>query len=832
MLEIISSKFEYRNAAFSRENFIDGSMNIYTDMIELGETELKITVDDFKKHFDEKFDTGHYIEMGQLREDTYFSTEQNIRIENEIYEKAPAAKNQVSGFERDKVRKYLENTTLNEGQQYAMMFMATCKDRIKAIQGDPGVGKSFMLNVAKNFYEEEGYKVVALAPSNKAVLNLKESAGFEDAATVHSYLIKLQKEAGTWETGRDPLDLRLTNLEGLTPGIHKEIWFVDEASLIDNYTMNKLLQAAKLKNAEVIPTGDMNQLQPVGSGKPFTNMLRKNMLEYVEVKEILRQKEEWKVYGCGKLSEVEKQALLKQAKKLENNAAVKFFKGSPSATASKQQNPQTYRIEKFMTSSGSEIEIHKDSSLKEAVKDAVDHNIAGSLNKLDSRITEIEDNAERLQTIADRYATLPADKRDKAVIITATNKDRIAINDLVRGFLKHNGELGEGYDFSVTDILGKKQIREFSPGDKIIFLKKEVFDGHLINKDDVGDIKEIAGKNITVTTRGKEIVIPADKYNHIDHANCRTTYRVQGADYDTVYANINTYQSLINSRNDFLVKISRAKHKLEIFTDDRGNLYNAIKNEQFKVSIADFVDRVYVKEASKIIDDRLVEKIYNRSLDDPRLQKKVKVDLQQGDFHYINYFKLMDKAKEYQVAAKAFSGDKEKYSSLHSKAESFKEKALGHKAQSEFFYQRALDNYSRTMQRQIGKVSTAMPKGAEMNQFDITGLKQRFVDNFIPVGNLSTLDKIVSDNSPFISLESKISGDNLSMDLENADHDYFMDPHFPGISQEQMPPGFDNPGVDQEKTPPGFDNAGEDGGIPRGDGGEGDESGPGISFGI
>jgi hypothetical protein len=287
---------------------------------------------------------------------------------------------------------------------------------------------------------------------------------------------------------------------------------------------------------------------------------------------------------------------------------------------------------------------------------------------------------------------------------------------------------------------------------------------------------------------------------------------VQGADYDTVYANINTHQKLINSRNDFLVKISRSKHRLEIFTDDRSRLYYTVKNEQFKVSIADFVDRVYVKEAAKLADERKVDHIYNRKFEKSPLPWKVKIDLQRGDFHYINYHRIMEKAGQYRKQAKDFSKDEEKFRSLYSKFEAIKEKALEHKAKSEVYYQRAMDNYTRKLSDRMDEVSTHSPGSRDLNRGKIAELKQQFVEKFIPVGELSTLEKITSGNSPFIDLETKLSVEFASQGLEN---EYFVE--YPGVGEgHEEAPGFDGPGDDGDF--PGSDS--EDGGI----------DGPGISF--
>ncbi len=805
LINKISGKVEYRNAAFSKGDFATTSFDIYSELRSTGkfDPEIELTIPDINKHFDENVRNGHFIEMGDLDGITYFSTGNNIKIENDIYKKVAAAKNRVSGFSRGQVRLYLEHTTLTTGQKEALLFMTTCKDRVKAIQGAPGVGKSFMLNVAKNFYEEQGCKVVALAPSNKAVQNLKDRAGFEDASTIHSYLIKLQKEAGNWETGRDPLDLGHSNLEGLTPGLHKEIWIVDEASLIDNNTMNRLQEAAELKNAELPLIGDMNQLQPVGAGRPYTNMLKDNMIDYVEVNEILRQKEEWRIYHSGRLSASDKDDLVEQAKSIRNNAAVTFFKGAPPEDSiEKQQNLSTYRVESFKTASGAEIEIHKDSSLKDAVKDAVNHNIAASLNKLGTRIREIEDNAVRFQTTAEGYAKLPAGERNDTVIITATNKDRTAINDFVRGNLKVKGDLGKGYDFKVTDILGKKHIREFAPGDKVIFLKKDVINEHFISKDDVGEIKKIEGSKITVTTRKKDVVIPADKYDYIDHAYCRTTYRVQGADYNRVVAHINTHQKLMNSRNDFLVKISRSRHELEIVTNDRFALYDAVKNEQFKISIRDFKYHTQIKNEERFIH-RQLEKLTPARFENSQLHRKITADLQKGDANYIKYLEFKTQANDVAKTIHAHKGKSPEKDVLnHLEIE---KKALGFKEKSEIYYKASLDRYSSYLSKHAEAVNSRVTPGKgnvlnELSKHDRDKSMQSFFNDYIPFARHGLdMEAFISGNPPAVEIVPDSFGESLNSD-------FFIEPGTPGI------------GVDPDS--PGIDIPGEDGGI----------DGPGISF--
>ena len=69
---------------------------------------------------------------------------------------------------------------------------------------------------------------------------------------------------------------------------------------------------------------------------------------------------------------------------------------------------------------------------------------------------------------------------------------------------------------------------------------------------------------------GREISAAIDRLKHIDYGYASTSHSSQGATVDRVIANIDTLRSaeLVN-RKQFYVSISRARHALTIYTDDR-----------------------------------------------------------------------------------------------------------------------------------------------------------------------------------------------------------------------------------------------------------------------
>ena len=155
---------------------------------------------------------------------------------------------------------------------------------------------------------------------------------------------------------------------------------------------------------------------------------------------------------------------------------------------------------------------------------------------MQSSIHEIKNRDIRLREIAKYYAGLSAAERAQTAIITATNRDRITINNNVREILKERGELSNGHVFEVIDGKGNVQDKEFAVGDKVIFLRKKEISGHLVMKNDIGIVRKIDKRTIVgvrgsgffsedhlslkIETRGKNIVVNSDEYNYLDYCYC------------------------------------------------------------------------------------------------------------------------------------------------------------------------------------------------------------------------------------------------------------------------------------------------------------------------
>jgi conjugative relaxase-like TrwC/TraI family protein len=287
-------KLENKTAAFTKEDFLLYALREGSNG--------KLTLNEAENYMTE---SGKLIKMGKLEnkyndksfhfEKNYYSTEKSIKLEESIYDRALAGKGQWQGIDKNIVEKHLNDFNkanasrqLNKGQQESIKVMCSSNDRVVGIIGDAGTGKTHSLAAAKNIFEAQGYEIEAVAPTNRAVGELK-NAGFEKASTIHNLLNRMEKEAGNKtevEKGQIQNDW---NFNGLKPGVQPEVWIMDETSMVDNKIMAKFMEAAELKNAKVVLQGDPKQLQPVGPGKSLTNLINEGIIDIARLTENIRQ---------------------------------------------------------------------------------------------------------------------------------------------------------------------------------------------------------------------------------------------------------------------------------------------------------------------------------------------------------------------------------------------------------------------------------------------------------------------------------------------------------------------------------------------------------------
>ncbi len=511
------------------------------------------TQEEAKRLVDESIKAGRLV-----RTELRFTTRAMLDDELTIQSKAAAGRRAVAPIRAaGEVDAMLSKSNLNDGQKDAARLILTTEDRIVGVQGWAGVGKSHMLKQtvdaiqqeAAKAMQQQGYEVIGLAPyasQNKALAELGMKS-----QTLASFLMRKQDHGGLHE---------------------KSVVFLDEASVVPAHQMRDLIEKIEARNARLVLIGDIKQTQAVEAGKPFEQLVEGGM-SVAHITEIQRQ---------------------------------------------------------------------KNAELKTAVISAAGGNVREAAAQLESRIYEYKDDADRHAAIAKDYTSMTEEQRNNTLVVVGTNDARRSINEKVRGALslgrgddvatlesvdmtraekkvagnfqvdqvvvfesaKRGGqfERGEQYVISVIDtvknvltVVGPdKQTITFDPSEMRNFSaysqqKITLSPGDWIrvtrnnNRLGIANGERYKVEAVTANTIRLQggIELPRDRRLHMQYGYAMTIHSAQGLTMDRVIMDVNT-DSLTSNRAVFYVGISRPRHELAIYTNNKAKLPDSVAREPKK----------------------------------------------------------------------------------------------------------------------------------------------------------------------------------------------------------------------------------------------------------
>ncbi len=158
---------------------------------------------------------------------------------------------------------------LSDEQRQAIEHI-TGPERIAAVVGFAGAGKSTMLAAAREAWEAQGYQVHGAALAGKAAEGLEESSGIP-SRTLASW-------SYSWDNGR-----------GMIGG--SDVFVIDEAGMVGSRQLARFIGEAEERGAKIVLVGDHEQLQAIGAGAPFRAIAEQ--IGHVELSGIRRQRHDW-----------------------------------------------------------------------------------------------------------------------------------------------------------------------------------------------------------------------------------------------------------------------------------------------------------------------------------------------------------------------------------------------------------------------------------------------------------------------------------------------------------------------------------------------------------
>ncbi|NSY72065.1 Ti-type conjugative transfer relaxase TraA [Agrobacterium tumefaciens] len=158
---------------------------------------------------------------------------------------------------------------LSDEQRHAIAHI-TGPERIAAVVGFAGAGKSTMLAAAREAWEAQGYQVHGAALAGKAAEGLEESSGIE-SRTLASWTY-------SWDHGRGMIG-------------RGDVFVIDEAGMVGSRQLARFIGEAEERGAKIVLVGDHEQLQAIGAGAPFRAIAEQ--IGHVELSGIRRQRHDW-----------------------------------------------------------------------------------------------------------------------------------------------------------------------------------------------------------------------------------------------------------------------------------------------------------------------------------------------------------------------------------------------------------------------------------------------------------------------------------------------------------------------------------------------------------
>lgn len=210
-----------------------------------------------------------------------YDAEANIASKLILLDSAQNIK-RIAGFdtELEKIEK-AGNINLSAKQKEAIQ--AINSNNVVIITGGPGTGKTTIIKNVIDIYKSHGKKVVLCAPTGRAAKRMTEMTG-EEAKTLHRLL----------EIGKIEKDNEFTIMNYEVAPIDADVIIVDEASMVDIYLMNYLLNGI-YQGTKLILVGDTDQLPSVGPGSVLKDIINSERIKTIFLDEIFRQAAQSKI---------------------------------------------------------------------------------------------------------------------------------------------------------------------------------------------------------------------------------------------------------------------------------------------------------------------------------------------------------------------------------------------------------------------------------------------------------------------------------------------------------------------------------------------------------
>ena len=466
-------------------------------------------------------------------------------------------------------------------QRTAVVGILSHQGKLTQVQGYAGTAKtSSVLKSVRDIAKQQGYTVIAVAPSHSAANQLQRDIKADAQLTTSGYLAAMNLiSQGKGDTSNP-------THQALQSG--KVIVIHDEAGLASSQQMQSFLDHANQAGHRVINSGDRYQKASIGAGSAFGQLTDAGVPTF-ELTTIFRQKDE-------SLKQTVQHTLPSEPKiqqamtLLERNGQITELKersdriqtiATVYASLSKEQQQKTLVLDptrqgvkdlntaiRYQLQQTGQLQT-QESTIKTLVardvsKTELEKGAVGSVYKIGDTVTI---NSSALKQ------SHQLNKGDQAIVTKLhTQTNQLTINHNGKQITIDASDLAKTYP-TISDT----ETRQISIGDQVRFTATDLKSGYVTNQS--ATVTRVSDNGITLenSATGKSISLNTDKPLNIDHDYAKTTFSAQGLTAESIiYHAQSTSTNLMNQR-DFYVATSRATDGIQIITDNKRELTDLVK---------------------------------------------------------------------------------------------------------------------------------------------------------------------------------------------------------------------------------------------------------------
>ncbi|WP_324826450.1 MobF family relaxase [Qipengyuania zhejiangensis] len=491
--------------------------------------------------------------------------------------------------------------SLNEGQENAASLVLSSRDRIVAIQGIAGAGKSSVMKPVAQLLREEGKQVLGLAVQNTLVQMLERDTGIH-SMTIARFLAQWGRLL------REPGNTTLLGEARSALGDH--VLLLDEASMVSNEDKAKLVRLANLAEVQrLVLVGDKRQLGAVDAGKPF-DLVQQAGIERANMDVNLR----------GRDPDLRRAQAAAQEGRIDD-----ALRALAPSTIEARWDSAIVAAEQWLSLSPADRDrtsiYASGRSLRSAINEAVQRGLKanGELGPRVARLSvhvRINATREELRHLGAYQSGMILNFRsfDRAQGLAAGDytvksidhaRKRLVLEDKkgrARNFSPSRLRPGAGNDR--LSLFERKSLVAFE-GDKIRWTDND-HKRALFNADQAR-IVAIDPKGVTVeTTSGKELRLSRSDpmLKRLDLAYALNAHMAQGLTSDRGIAVMDSRERNLSNRQTFLVTVTRLRDGLTLVADNAEKLGRAIKsNSGEKTSALEVTQRLKAAAAKGLAKD-------------------------------------------------------------------------------------------------------------------------------------------------------------------------------------------------------------------------------------